>query len=261
MRVPEPILTAHLLAPLNEELIALLRGLSTEEWDAHAVGAWSVRDVAAHLLDSAMRRLSFGRDGLPPAASFDPNAMNREWVAAMRRLSPRVLTELLGEYGRQQAEYLASLDPHAKAMWPVSWAGDDRSPVWFDVARELTERWHHQQQIRDAAGRAPLYEDRFFGPVIDTFARGLPQAYRDTQARDGTTVVLHVTGEGEGAWSLVRESDRWRLYAGESDADATVRVRGDSAWRMFTRAQPREAPQVEGDVALAQPLLKMTCVI
>ena len=273
MRVPEPILTAQLFAPLNDELVSLLRTLSADDWNAHAVGAWNVKDVAAHLLDSVMRRLSLQRDAHVPPGPFDPNKMNREWVEAAHRLSPRVLIELLDEYGRQQAEYLASLDPFAEAIWPVAWAGDERSPVWFDVARELTERWHHQQQIRDAAGRAPLYEHRFFAPVIDTFARGMPHAYRDTDAPEGTTVALRVTSEGEGTWTLVRENGSWRLFSGAPEPhagaaggggaplSATVSVPGDSAWRMFTRAQPREAPQIEGDAALAQPLLKMTCVI
>lgn len=263
MRVPEPILTAHLFAPLNDELVKLLRGLSTEEWNAPtAAAAWTVKDVAAHLLDTALRRLALQRDGHTPPLPFDPNAMNREWVQAARRLSTRVLVELLDAYGRQQAEYFASLDPYADAMWPVQWAGDERSPVWFDMARELTERWHHQQQIRDAAARAPLYEERYFAPVIDTFVRGMPHAYRDVDAPDGTAVVLRVTGEGEGVWSLVREGAQWMLFADRApDAATTVTLRGDSAWRMFTRAQAREAPQVEGDTQLAQPLLNMICVL
>ena len=31
-------------------------------------------------------------------------------------------------------------------------AGEAVSANWFDVAREFTERWHHQQQIRLAIG-------------------------------------------------------------------------------------------------------------
>ncbi|HEX3202686.1 MAG TPA: hypothetical protein VHW42_12245 [Actinomycetes bacterium] len=34
---------------------------------------------------------------------------------------------------------------------PVSWVGPDPAPNWLDVAREYSERWTHQQQIRDAA--------------------------------------------------------------------------------------------------------------
>ena len=73
MRALEPILTGDLLAPLNDELIALLRGVQDDEWSVPTVaGAWTVKDVAAHLLDSALRRLCLQRDGLPPILPFDP---------------------------------------------------------------------------------------------------------------------------------------------------------------------------------------------
>ena len=93
--------------------------------------------------------------------------------------------------------------------WAVSWAGDESSPNWFDTARELTERWHHQQQIRDAARRPPLYELRFFKPVIDTFMRGLPHAYRNVNAPDGTTVALDVRDVTR--CSLTRRGSGWSL--------------------------------------------------
>jgi uncharacterized protein (TIGR03083 family) len=207
-RSMQPILVADLFAPLNDELVSLLRGLAPEEWNGPtAAGTWTVKDVAAHLLDTALRRLALQRDAHVPGGAFDPNATNREWIDAARRLSPRILIELLDRYGAEAASYLGSLDPFAIATWPVTWAGDRESPVWFDVARELTERWHHQQQIRDATARPPLYHALYFAPVIDTFVRVLPHAYRAADAPDGMTVVLRVTGEGEGAWSLVRAAE------------------------------------------------------
>ena len=64
MRKPEPILVAHLFAPLHDELLALLRSLTPDEWDAPTVaGAWTVKDVTAHLLDTCLRRLYAGRTG------------------------------------------------------------------------------------------------------------------------------------------------------------------------------------------------------
>ena len=64
----------------------------------------------------------------------------------------------------------------------MAWAGESESQSWFDVARELTERWHHQQQIRLAAGAPPLDDPRWSGPVFETFLRALPFRYRDTAA-------------------------------------------------------------------------------
>lgn len=54
----QPIPVAHLLAPLHDELVALLRGIGDDEWNAPtSAGAWTVKDVTAHLLDTTLRRL------------------------------------------------------------------------------------------------------------------------------------------------------------------------------------------------------------
>ena len=275
----EPILVGHLFAPLNDELVALLR--SVDDWNTPVVGSWNVKDVAAHLLDTSLRRLSS-----TPIPDFEPNRANQEWIAAMRRVSPRILIEMIDRYGREQAELLASLDPFAKAQWGVAWAGEEESLNWFDVARELTERWHHQAQIRDALGREPLFEP-YLGPVIDTFVRGVPHAYRDVDAPVGTTVVLHIgtpasppaehapsrrraagrrvlsrrDGGVPQSWTLRRENARWTLHDGASEATTTVTIDPDSAWRLFTKARPKPEPRVEGDARFAEPLLRMICVI
>lgn len=248
----KPILVAHLFRPLNRELVALLRGLTGDEWQAPtAAGSWTVKDVAAHLLDTSLRRLS--QIEIP---DFEPNRANREWNAAMQRVSPRILTDLIERYGDEQADYLASLDPFAKAQWGVTWAGEEESANWFDVARELTERWHHQQQIRDATGRPPL-DEPYLAPVIATFVRGVPHAYRELDAPEGTAVTLRI---GE-AWTLRRVNGAWQLADGEDRAATTVTIDPDSAWRLFTKARAKKEPRVTGDARFAEPLLKMICVI
>ena len=267
MRAPEPVLTSHLFAPLNRELIALLRGLSPEEWSAPTVaGLWTVKDVAAHLLDTALRRLSKHRDGhVPPSAGFRNvselvNGLNAEGVAFARRHSPRVLTDLLEDAGDQQAGFFATLDPFGEAMWGVSWAGESQSQNWLDVARELTERWHHQQQIRDATRRPPLY-DIYLGAVIATFVRALPFTYRDVVAPPGTAVVFRSTED----WSLVREEE-WRLYSGIAPSPAaTITMPGDTAWRLFTKGLTREEARsrtsVEGDARLGEVLFGTIAIV
>lgn len=259
LSTPEPVLTAHLFAPLNEELVALLRGLSAEEWSAPTVaGAWTVKDVAAHLLDTTLRRLSMHRDGHePPPRDFTTisalvNDLNAEGVAYAQRLSTSMMIDMHARYGAQLAEFFSSLDPDAPAKWSVSWAGEDESRMWFDVARELTEKWHHQQQIRDATGRPPLYE-RYLAPVIDTFLRALPFTYRDVEA-DGSIVVRI----DDAVWSLVRGE----LFEGEAD-DPIVRITltGDRAWRLFTRQKIDPRALIEGDVRYAEPLLRMTSIV
>jgi uncharacterized protein (TIGR03083 family) len=250
MRKVEPILTAHLFAPLHAELIALLRGLTPDEWNAPTVaGEWTVKDVAGHLLDTNLRRLSLHRDRHDRAPFTSFNDINQTGVAFTRRLSTNMLIDQLERYGEQLNEFFASLDPFAPAKWGVSWAGEEESQNWFDVAREFTERWHHQQQIRDAVGRPPLHE--YLAPVVDTFVRAVPFTYRDVSG----TVVLRID---QAVWSLVEGA----LYEGEaSDPVTAVTLTGDAAWRIFTRQKIDPKARVEGDARLAEPLLKMLAIV
>jgi uncharacterized protein (TIGR03083 family) len=267
MRMPEPILIGPLFAPIHDQLMKLLRGLCAEEWLAPTVaGSWTVRDVAAHLLDTGLRRLSMHRDGYMPPLAPDAfanglggfvNDVNASGVAYAQRLSPALLIDQHERFGPQLSEFLASLDPFAEAKWSVRWAGEERSAMWFDVARELTERWHHQQQIRDAVGRAPLYE--YLAPVIDTFVRALPYAYRSVDAPDGTTIVLRID---EGVWTLRRESSRWVLYADAADAPTTsIAMSGDAAWRVFTKQKIDPHAHIEGDARYADAVLGMIAIV
>ncbi len=83
------------------------------------------------------------------------NRLNYEAITVFRRLSPRVLIDLMKVACPQSAEFHVGLDPFAPAAFPVSWAGEHESPNWFDTARELTERWHHQQPEKYYAHLAP----------------------------------------------------------------------------------------------------------
>jgi uncharacterized protein (TIGR03083 family) len=259
MKPIEPIFTAHLFKPLNEELVALLRSLSADEWRAPTVaGAWTVKDVAAHLLDTTLRRLSMHRDAHePPPREFTTlgalvNDLNAEGVAYARRLSTSMLIDQHAHYGAQLAEFFESLDPHSPAKWSVSWAGEDESKMWFDVARELTEKWHHQQQIRDAVGRPPLYEG-YLGTVIETFMRALPYTYRDVETRGPIVVRID-----HASWSLVDGT----LWNGEaSDPVARITLSGDAAWRIFTRQKIDPRAVIEGDARYGEPALRMVSII
>jgi hypothetical protein len=273
-----PILVSHLFPGLHVELLSLLRGLGDDDWSwPTAARAWCVKDVASHLLDGDIRRLSVQRDHTvlpqpePPPQTYGAlvaflNQLNAEWVSAARRISPPLLIEFLALTGRQVAQLFQSLDPQAPALWPVAWAGDEISPNWFDIAREYTERWHHQQQIRDAVGARGLTSRYWLGPVLETFLRGLPHAYRATEAAAGTHVVYEVTGEAGGVWTLARETGTWRLYAGRSRTAAChVRTDQDTAWRLLTRGMSAEAaaPRVwiAGEQRLGTPVLTMLAVM
>jgi hypothetical protein len=117
---------------------------------------WKVRDVAAHLLDTALRKLSMVRDACyleaidirsPQDLVVVVNRLNREGVIVYRRLSPALLIGMMKAVGEESASFHETLDPFAPAAFAVSWAGETESLNWFDTARELTQRWHRQQQI------------------------------------------------------------------------------------------------------------------
>ncbi|HEX6532979.1 MAG TPA: maleylpyruvate isomerase N-terminal domain-containing protein [Gemmatimonadaceae bacterium] len=276
-----PIYTAELFPPLTARLVSLLRELPPAAWELPTLaGAWRVRDVAAHLLDGDLRRLSACRDGhaLAPGTPITGwadlvafiNALNASGVEASRRLSPRVLTDLLEVAGRWVADYFAELPPHGPAAWAVAWAGEERSENWMDIGRDYTERWHHQMQIRDAVGAPGLLERRWLFPLLDLSVRALPRAYADVSAPDGTAVRLDVESDGADAgplsWSLVREGEGWGVWRGAAPAPAvTVRLAADVAWRVLYNALPagdaERAAHISGDSDFARPLFRTRSVM
>lgn len=277
MKEPSPTYTAELFQPLHDELVSVLGSLDREDWTRPTLaGEWSVRDVAAHLLDGDLRRLSFHRDGHPVPSSPDPiesrdelvaflDGLNHAWVEASRRLSPAVLVELIEWSGSQVAEFVEGLDPSATARFAVAWAGEDESPNWMDIGREYTERWHHQQQIREAVGRPLLLERKWMRPLLEMSVRSLLPAYAAAEAPVGSGVRIDITGEGGGSWTMIREEDGWTLYEGAGSTPvSTVRLSADTAWRLFYNARKFEGItglDVEGDPALVEPLLTARSVM
>jgi uncharacterized protein (TIGR03083 family) len=273
-----PLITAHLFPTLDARLIDILRSLTPEEWELQTIAPrWKVKDVAAHLLDTQLRRLSFDRDGYTPspapAITSDRdlvafiNRLNAEGVAVYRRLSPPVLIAWMEQSSFEAASYYASLDPFAPARFAVSWAGQDVSENWFDVARELTERWHHQQQIRLAVSRGvrAIMTPELYHPVLDCFMRALPFHYRSMRASPGTSVTIHVSGDCGGDWHLYR-SDAWMLASEPAGTiAASVTIPQDIAWRIFTKGiaheEAREQARVTGDAALGGHVLNMLAIV
>jgi len=270
----QPIIIVDLFPEILDELLSLLSGLSAEEWDKPtACFSWSVKDVTLHLLGDDIGILSWERDGFSSTVSVENwqelvtliNDSNEMWVEGTRRMSPRVLCDLLGFTGAKVCEYFGSLDPHSIGG-PVSWAGPEPAPVWLDLAREYTERWHHQQHIRDGVGKPGLKQPRFFTPVLNTFVRALPYTYREAAAPDGTLVALTITGESGGQWFLLREGEQWNLYLDVSRRpEVEVIVDEDTAWRMFTKglnkSEVRDQVEIVGDQLLGVKVLEVVSII
>jgi uncharacterized protein (TIGR03083 family) len=276
MTAPKPILTAHLFPILEAKLIELLQRLQHDDWSRPTLAKkWTVKDIAAHLLDGSIKRLSIQRDGFfglsAPSregyASFIEfiNRNNAEWVQAARRISPPVLIEWLESASKQVSDFFRSLDPSAPALWGVAWAGEDQSANWFDIAREYTERWHHQQQIRVAVNRPGISTRELYFPVLDTFMRGLPHAFRVIDAPEGTTVEIEIMGEAGGHWFLERSGTGWRLVDHAERPEAKLQIDQELAWRVFTKAVDADTAvqqvQISGDRALALHVLSLVAVL
>jgi uncharacterized protein (TIGR03083 family) len=272
-----PVDTRPLLAPLHAQLISLLEELDPDEWRRPTrAGAWTVREVAAHLLDGRLRRLSFHRDGHPlvppdrPIAGFADlvaflDGLNADWIRASFRLSPGVVLGLLSQAGREEAEFLASLPLEGDAFLPVAWAGQEHSPSWLDIGREYTELWHHQQQIREAVDRPLLEEPRWLGPVLQVSVYALPRAYAEVVAPEGISVLLEVDGPAGGRWALLRSGNRWELVEPSEPPTAKLRVPEQLAWRVLLKAvdpaEARAASRCEGEPELLEPFFAARAVM
>ena len=276
---PLPVIdTRPFFRPVSAALVALLRGLSPEDWHRGTIaGAWTVRDVVAHLIDLALRRVSFHRDGLvpppPPFAIQDErdfvrfiNGLNHDWVAVSRRFSPQVLTELFDLASADLAGFLEAHPLDAPGLFGVSWAGEQSSAGWFDIGREFTELWHHQMQIRLAVAAPPLPDPRYLKAVLDISMHALPHAYRAVAAREGDIIAIAVDGPSGGQWALKRDINQWTLSAGiPARADARVRLSDEVAWRLLFNALPvaqaTDAIEIEGRAELSVPLIGARAIV
>jgi uncharacterized protein (TIGR03083 family) len=272
----QPIFTAHLFPKLETQLIELLRSLAPEDWEKQTLAPkWKVKDVAAHLLDTQVRKLAAARHGyksenskkLPPDQLVVLiNHLNAEGVRAYSQLSPEELILWMESASRDSAKYHRLIDPFARAMFPVSWAGEEESVNWFDTAREFTERWHHQQQIRLAVDKPGIMTREFYFPVLDCFMRALPFTYRNVEAEAGSLAQFTISGDCGGSWYLLRDGDAWVLIAspsGEQISETTIPQK--IAWRIFTKGiafeEARTQVQIAGDEAVGLHILKMISIV
>src|SRR5690349_23142545 len=115
-----PILVADLFPEITRRLLELLQSLNSQDWQRPTVSSRrTVKDIASHLLDGSLRRLSMQRDGYRPAdgrsqpRADEPltdflNRLNDEWEVGTRRLSPNVLVGLIEWADGQLAELFRS---------------------------------------------------------------------------------------------------------------------------------------------------------
>lgn len=282
-----PIDVQPLFSILDEKLIRLLRSLDVQDWEKPTIAKrWTVKDIAAHLLDGNFRTLSLLRDGhrIQPAPIINSyqdlldylNRLNADWVSAAKRFSPQLLIELLESSGDAFTRCMSSLNSFEHSIFPVAWAGESQSYNWFHVAREYSEKFIHQQQIRDAlsskieSGRLAISNelmtrDLFF-PFIQTFMFGLPHTLRDIVQEENTIVEVMVESEIGGQWFIKFNSGKWMLmHQVTSSSSAICKISPTIAWKLFSKGiMPAEAQlhcKFSGNEALARKVLDMVSVM
>jgi uncharacterized protein (TIGR03083 family) len=271
-----PIYTVNLFLPLSRKLLEILKSMSAADWkQPTACSGWTVKDVAAHLLGGNLGRLqvrsSETRSVKSSGMDFDEltrmiNRSNAEWVKAARRISPDILIEFLELTDRHLDKLFKNLPLDQPAPITVAWAGNEIPPNWFDIAREYTEKWLHQQHIREAIALPVLMDRKFTFPVFDTFLRALPYTFRNIDALNGTGITVRITGSAGGDWSLVRLGGSWQLFFGNDPLSlCSVEMDQSLAWKLFTKgvspSQARDLVHLDGDPLLGEKVLQMVSIM
>ncbi|MFZ1749429.1 MAG: maleylpyruvate isomerase N-terminal domain-containing protein [Saprospiraceae bacterium] len=255
----------------------LLSDLSPEDWQRQTLAPqWKIKDVAAHLLDGNLRALSMLRDGYfdkqtPETDSYSDlvrylNTLNADWVRAAKRLSPRVIIDMHRLSFKEYIDFLKTLHPEEQAVFSVAWAGEQESKNWFHIAREYTEKWHHQQQIRYAVGNeSVLMTDEYFIPYLDTSLRALPHHYRDVSGDTGDVIKFTFTGASDKSWYLYY-GEKWELGDDMKEpCKCEVKIDDQVAWRIFTkgidRAEAIRRSEIVGQQVLGLKIFDMMAVM
>src|SRR5690606_23228401 len=156
--------------------------------------------------------------------------------------------------------------PFAKSRLAVKWAGEEESQNWMEIAREYTEKWLHQQQIRDAVNKQGLMSRALFYPFIDIFMLALPHTFESIQADNGTTVKMTIKSEIGGSWLLKRTDNKWVLSKSDIQFPTTeIIIDPDLSWKLFSKSirpeQIIDQIEVIGRRDLAETALNMVSVM
>ncbi|MEI9944685.1 MAG: maleylpyruvate isomerase N-terminal domain-containing protein [Chitinophagaceae bacterium] len=272
-----PIDIIDLFPKLNNQLISFLKKLSTDDWQKQTVAKkWVVKDVAAHLLDGNFRRIALYRDGWTEAVGSPIfsnkqlvnylNTLNADWVKATKRLSPAIIIELLEKTNEEVYQLFKELDPFENAVYAVSWAGETESKNWFDIAREYTERWLHQQQIRDALGNKEIMTKELYYPFLDILMQAWPFICKDVNAEEGTVLKTEITGEGGGEWFLKMQNGKWEIDNIKNTKSVTETIiDGNAAWKIFSKSVRKDdikgSFEIKDNKQLGEKILDMVSVM
>lgn len=265
------------LFPLEDErLLALLRPLSPDDWRRPTpCPGWDVHGLALHLVGGALGVISWLRDGhrgsAPPPGVDEQgfiawiDELQAAWVDAARRISPRLLVELLAWSTAPFDEALAAPDPTAVTAG-VSWASDGLVPVWLDHARELTEKWIHRQQLLQALDRPSDLRADLATPVLDALRWAWPYRLGAHLLPPGATVTIEIVDTDLARpWHVASDGAAWSFVdTAPNDPIASMSLTAEQAWRLLTNnldVTAHGAPTTSGDPAIVATLLHTRAII
>jgi uncharacterized protein (TIGR03083 family) len=263
----EPIKAGPYLNRERSSLLALIASFQDDDWKKQTVcPGWDVHALVRHIIHNDLNRLSAQRDGhvldlIPvhkPLAEIvtELNHRNHTQVEASANWSYKLCLDLVSWLGPRTELHLRMLPPNGPA-WVVSWAmASNPAPGWLDVARELVERWVHQQQIRLATSRPPLTDPRLFRLVLDTMMRALPATFQGVDAPAGTEVHVFADDPVDRHWAVASTGNGWAMVKRSRHPAAAVHAEPEVLWRravrMIGRSEAVSHSRLEGDSALAE---------
>ena len=252
------------IAPLVERerglLLELLRSLTDDDWHRPTpCPEWTVLGLSCHLLGDDLGLLSRRRDqylGTSPPDNLSEeefidwiDALQAEWVRAARRLSPRLVVELLAWTGSRLVDTLAGEELTVRSA-SVSWAGPEPVPVWLDQLRELSEYWIHRQQLLEAVGEPVDLEPDLLRPILLGLRWAYPHRLSQAGFRPGPAVQISIGDPIDEVWYLWADDAGWQ-FGGEppTPVTATASLSADQAWRLLTNnlAHPPDRLDMTGD--------------
>jgi len=261
----------------RSRLLALLATVEDAAWHLPTpCPEWDVLGLCRHLVGDDLAVLSWHRDGhrgTSPPDGVTPEGfigwldeLQIEWVRAARRISPRLVTELLGWTGPMVADVLRAAAASPRTAH-VSWASSDPVPAWLDHARELSEYWLHRQQLQSALGHDSDLRADVLAPVLDALRWAYPFRLDEAGLDVDGTVTVEVTGEVTTTWHLARIGleRRWGFVGAPASAPlAVVSMSTEQAWRLLSNnlaVQDQIGVIRSGNPALLRVLLRTRAII
>jgi uncharacterized protein (TIGR03083 family) len=255
-------------------LLDLLKDLEEQDWQRPSpCPGWTVLGLASHLLGDDFGILARLRDNYMGTASPEGlsegefidwlDELQMEWVRAARRVSPRLVVELLEWTGPRLVAFLGDEDLTERSAC-VSWAGPAPVPRWLDQLRELSEYWIHRQQLLEAVGRPVDLDPTLLRPVLLGLRWAFP--YRLSQADLASDGAVQITvGEPVNErWTLVASNGAWNFSeASPEHFIARASLTADEAWRLLTNNLRHASSRLEisGEERAAAVLLSTRAII